>query len=480
MKPSITLICLLILTCLSPALGVIPAKMPLPKLYETSDMVLVARVTKLNPSNRLIDADVTEAIKGAKTEKLRIQVVSPEGLFGQIHEGDPLVICTARGRGAGTATVHLADTFLLASLKAQNTPPFWQIIQEQSNDFKKTFPGTTNLLIQALSELKNQKPTFLNSADDRHFTEGSSEVAQLKLTATNLFSTDLNGDGTSELIISTPHGPRIFTRSGQTYQDTPDTSLPTSGDVLAVGDLNGDSKPDLLIDNTPYLNQGGSFKAAAPIEIPVKNQLAAVTIAEGKIISLSRSGQLSIGSESHQLWKESQPPLAAVIGLFDESNKPAVVAAFENSLMRYSLDGRSADFPRLTGEPLSSYLKESAGQFKNPKLIPLDANGDGRRDLLVLSEGPTSCSSIAVSALTSSAPAPPKMPSVRAKKSFPTPPPPPHPTGPPSTPAVITMKIFLFSLPTAPSIASEIRRPNDGRSLAPLHFTQATTTLCKL
>jgi hypothetical protein len=65
-----------------------------------------------------------------------------------------------------------------------------------------------------------------------------------------------------------------------------------------------------------------------------------------------------------------------------------VIVAFENSLTRYSLDGTRSDFTRLTGEPLSTYLKDAGGEFKTGmKLIPLDANGDGRRDLLVLSEG---------------------------------------------------------------------------------------------
>ena len=51
-----------------------------------------------------------------------------------------------------------ADTWLIATLKADATPPIWQIIQEQSNDFKKTFPGTTTSLIAALREFKTGKP----------------------------------------------------------------------------------------------------------------------------------------------------------------------------------------------------------------------------------------------------------------------------------------------------------------------------------
>ncbi|HEV8379131.1 MAG TPA: FG-GAP-like repeat-containing protein, partial [Tepidisphaeraceae bacterium] len=116
--------------------------------------------------------------------------------------------------------------------------------------------------------------------------------------------------------------------------------------------------------------------------------LAAIAIVEGKIISVSHGGLLSVGGETRHLWPESQSPRAVVIGPFDEGNKTAVIVAFENSLSRFSLDGTRSDFARLTGEPLSTYLKDSGGEFKpGLKLIPLDANGDGRRDLLVLSEG---------------------------------------------------------------------------------------------
>src|SRR3954451_10331684 len=137
-------IILLLSLAISPsAFGVFPAKLPLPKMYETSGTILVGKITRLTSSNRLIDVDVVEALKGDKTDKLRVQLVSPEALFSQIHEGDPIVVCTSRGRGAGGATIHVADTFLVASLKSQTDPALWQIIQEQSNDFKKTFPGAT-------------------------------------------------------------------------------------------------------------------------------------------------------------------------------------------------------------------------------------------------------------------------------------------------------------------------------------------------
>jgi hypothetical protein len=386
LRAAIILVVVAVLSGTSSA--VIQIKLPVSKIYSTSSPILIAKVTKLTESNRLIEAEITDTITGQPSEKLRLQLLQPQSLFQNVKLNDPLILFVAKGRGSDTATIHLANTWLLAKLKPDITPALWQSFQEPA-DFKKTFPGTTTALIEIIKEFKDNKSTFLNAADERLFSEGAQELAQLKITPTSLFTADLNADKTPKLLISTPHGPRIFSKFAETYEDTTaNWSLPQTGALLAVGDLNGDSKPDLLIDNTPYINQGASFKPAPPLDLPHKNQLAALTIADGKLLTLSKSGQLSLGNETKQLWKESQPPLAALIGSFDESNKLSVIVAFESSLTRYSLDGRPSDFTRLTGESLSSYLKDSAGQFKpGLKLIPLDANGDGRRDLLVLSEG---------------------------------------------------------------------------------------------
>src|SRR6266850_5382877 len=373
-----------ILILSSGVFAVIAAKLPASKLYTTSNPVLVTKITAIN-GNRL-DLEVVEILSGKSTDKLRLQIVKPESLVQAIKVGDPVVLLVSKAR-PNDAVIHMAGTWLLAQGNLAASPPVWQVISEHSNDFYKTFPGTTDVLIQLLHETKNGKYSFLDKAEARLFLEGASEVAQLKITPNALFTADLNGDGTPELIISTPHGPRIFTKSGETYEDTTAKwSLPSSGKILAVGDLNGDSKADLLIDNTPYINQGSSFKAAAPLE--QSTPPAAIAIIDGKIISVSHGGLLSVGGDVRHLWPESQLPRAVVIGPFGEGNKPAVIVAFENSLARYSLDGTRSDFNRLTGEPLSTYLKEAGGEFKTGmKLIPLDANGDGRRDLLVLCEG---------------------------------------------------------------------------------------------
>jgi hypothetical protein len=374
------------------ALAVIQLKLTVSKMYSSSSPVMIAKVVSLNEANRVIEADVTETLSGQASPKIRLQIIQPQNLVGKIKVGNPIVLMAAKGRGAGDASIHLGDTWLLARAKPDSNPPIWQITQEQSNDFTKAYPGTTESLAKLVRELKSGKSSFMDKAEERLFGEGASEVAQLKITPGALFGADVNDE--KVLLIATAHGPRVFSKSGENYQDvTAKYSLPESGQLLAVGDLDGDSKPDLLIDKTPYLLKNNSFKAGAALDIPAKAELLAITIANGRIYALSRSGQFSNGIESHQLWNDpttaagAAPSRAAIIGAFDEGEKICAIVAGESSLTRYSLDGRAADFTRLTGEAIATYLKDSGGKFKNPKLVPLDANGDGRHDLLVLSEG---------------------------------------------------------------------------------------------
>src|SRR5207244_2195648 len=99
------------------------------------------------------------------------------------------------------------NTWLVARSKPETSPPIWQITQQQSNDFCKAFPGSTQALAIILREFKDGKATLMEKAEERLFTEGASELAQLKITPTNLFTAIVNDK--PHLVISTPHGPRI-------------------------------------------------------------------------------------------------------------------------------------------------------------------------------------------------------------------------------------------------------------------------------
>src|SRR5829696_5819804 len=111
------LILIFVLALSGSASAVIQLKLTVSKMYSSSSPVGIAKVTSLNESNRVIEADVIETLSGQSTPKIRLQIIQPQNLFAKIKVGDPIVLMAAKGRGAGDASIHLADTWLLARAK---------------------------------------------------------------------------------------------------------------------------------------------------------------------------------------------------------------------------------------------------------------------------------------------------------------------------------------------------------------------------
>ncbi len=158
------LMLIVLLAICTSASAVIQLKLTVPMMYSKSSPVLIAKVASLSESNRVVEAEVTETLIGQSAAKIRLQVLQPQNLLSRIKVGDPIVLMAAKGRGAGDATIHLADTWLLARLKPESNPPIWQITQEQSNDFAKAYPGTTEALTKLVREFKEGKSSFLDKA----------------------------------------------------------------------------------------------------------------------------------------------------------------------------------------------------------------------------------------------------------------------------------------------------------------------------
>ena len=74
-------ILLLLLAFYGSASAVVQLKLTAAMTYSRSSPVLIAKVTALNESNRVIDVDVVETLVGQSAPKLRIQIQQPQAVF---------------------------------------------------------------------------------------------------------------------------------------------------------------------------------------------------------------------------------------------------------------------------------------------------------------------------------------------------------------------------------------------------------------
>jgi len=399
-----------VLLSAGPAGAVIKLKLTIPKMYETARGVVVGTVTKVNADNRVIDVKVTATLKGDPVgEQVRIQIVTPADLIKQVAVDQPVVVLIAKARGGPVNVLHLADTWLLAEQIADASPPAWRVVQTHNE--QEPFPGRTAALVRALEELKAGKSTLLNAIEQNVFRGGVKELGNLKAKPTFFLAADVNGDGKAELLVGAADGVRLFAPSASGYEDVTQAwgLAGAKGSWACFGDVNSDKTPDLLLGGALYLNDSKKF-SPAKATFDIKPDPLAVGVVAGKdgktadIAALSKTGELTVfenpgsvdkpwaAKPARSLWKDeagTKPPFAAFFGDWGDNGKPHVMVVRENGVTRYALDddgGPPADLKRLTGRALGDTSTKEAQGMTLLGAIPLDLDGSGRMDLLLITE----------------------------------------------------------------------------------------------
>jgi hypothetical protein len=393
-----------------PADAVIKVDFPVTMIYEASKTVVVGTVAAINPANGVVTAKVTDTAKGDPYgDTYRAQIVALPAILAQVAAGQPIVLFQAKDKNGTIALIHLADTWLMAELIANATPPAWRITQ--IHDAKQTYPGRTVALAQLVAEMKAGKPSLLNKAEPGALRGPIKLLATLKV-AKPLFliAADLNGDKKPDLLVGAAGGVKLFLATADGFEDATEKwgLAGAAGPCAAFGDANGDGKPDLLLGTTLYINEGTKFTAAkadtfalATGEPPAAVALADVSgkkrtdavilLANGQCIVLENPGAPGkpwTAQAPRNLWKEAAPPLFAAFGDWGDIGKACVLAVRGDGVTRYALDadgGAPADYERLTGEQLGAHFK--TGNLKGVVATALDVNADKRADLFLVAGG---------------------------------------------------------------------------------------------
>jgi hypothetical protein len=385
------------------ASAVIKVDLPVSKRFAVAKTVIVGKVSAVDAEHQVVEIATVERLKdNASPATFRLQFVTAPEMIKAIVVGQPVAVMANQ-----KASIHIADTWLVAAPKPEANPPLWRVTQVDTASAGKTFPGTTASLVRVLQEMKAGKATLLDSFEGKVFTAGVKQIAKLDAAKpTFLLHADVNGDGKPDLVIGTPAGVKLFLASGDGFTDATEKwgLKGINASAASAGDVSGSGKVDLLLDGVLYMNDGQKFTATPQdIRLEAGAHVIACTLADLKFGSkvdagfLLGDGRLLVFHQTSAAWVKEvdrkllpagQTPESAVFGEFEEPGKVGLVVASEKSISLFPIkdDEPIADFTRLTGEDLLK-MKGFAGGIKNGSITAIDINGDRRPDLFITADG---------------------------------------------------------------------------------------------
>ncbi len=391
--------------------AIIRVDIPVSKIYKVSNVVVAGEVVSVKADNRVVTVKLTETLKGAHPgDRLRVQIVSPAEVIKGVRPGAPVVVFAGDNDGKPVAVVHLADTWLLAEGIAGVKPPAWRV--GQVHDIHHSFPGRTGALIRVVRGIKAGKPVLLDKIEHNVFRGGVKKLAKLDVTGPRwLLAADFNADKKPDLLVGTAKGTRLLLARADGYEDVTAQwgDWGGAGGYHAVGDVNGDGRPDLLLNSDLWINTGAKFtRLKAVFRTPTKARPLAAALLDATgdgtpdVLQLAATGRLKVHQNpgaagkgwrelpGKQLWKTGDAPAAAAFGDWGDDGKPHVMVVGPRGCTRYGLGVKPpppADHSRLTGKRLGAYHSIHRRGLKGILATPIDVNGDGRRDFFVMADG---------------------------------------------------------------------------------------------
>lgn len=381
------------------------------RTYDLAKLVLVGKTVRVDPEKKAVEVEVAKVLKGDFAGgKVQIQLAGASDYLDRIAVNQPVVIFN----GLKGALVHVGDNFL--SAEALTGDDVLKFKATKVDPIQWSFPGRTVALVRLVDEIASGHPTLLNVIEHVVWNGGRKEWGKVISNADYIVASDLNGDGKAEVLIGNGKATQLLINTGTRFNDeTVKWGLRKArGKWAAFGDVNGDKRPDVLIGIRLWLNKGDHFGAGHVL--PFRDQANVLTVAlidctgDGRpdAAFLLKNGDLQVfenpGNDRAEwrtlpvkhLWNGGDDAVAAVFSAdWGDTGKPCVMVVRSSGLTRYALDpdgGPPAELDRLTGNPLKAYNDTTEATHWNVvAAVPLDINGDGLQDLIVIldQDGPT-------------------------------------------------------------------------------------------
>jgi hypothetical protein len=391
----------------TPAL--IKVEFPVSRIYGDSETVALGAVVSLNPENRVAELKFAAALKGGPfPETVKVQIAEPPELAASVAAGQPAVLFVRATSGDPLGIVHVADSWLMAQAMPGRGLAAWRVTGPY--DGARSFPGRTVALARVVEDLKAGRAGVQDVLDPLCYAKPPRQVGRVDGTPLCLAAADVNGDRLADAIVGTDRGFRLLLAGTESWSNATESAglaaAPASRRA-AAGDTNGDGKPDLLLGDGLWLNEGGRFtRSDAKLALPPEADCLSVALldatGDGKpdALALTAAGELTVlenpGAAGTGEWKRASRPLwrdrpalaAELANDWGDNGEPFAMVAHADGPVRYAVTpagGSPADVRRLTGAlPTPTAAGEGAGAFR--LAFGVDCDGNGKRDFVTVTE----------------------------------------------------------------------------------------------